>query len=234
MRELDRVAVIGAGRLGTALTRLLRADGPYGRGADPRDAGVVLLAVPDSEIAAAAAAVSPGPLVGHCSGATTLTPLHPHEAFSLHPLVAVTADTETLAGAGCAVAGSTPRAEAAAMALAQRLGMTPARVADADRAAYHAAASMASNFLTTLEGAAEGLAATAGVQRPLLVPLVRAAVDNWARLGAEHALTGPIARGDEETVARQRAAVQERTPELLGLWDALADHTRRLAAAVPR
>jgi predicted short-subunit dehydrogenase-like oxidoreductase (DUF2520 family) len=233
VRELDRIAVIGAGRLGTALTRLLEADGPLGRGADPRDATVVLLAVPDAEIASAAAALGPrdGLLVGHCSGATTLAPLQPHEAFSLHPLLPVTADTQTLAGAGCAVAGSTARAERVAIALAERLGMTAAHVADGDRAAYHAAASLASNFLTTLEGAAERLAASAGVERALLVPLVRAAVDNWARLGAEAALTGPIARGDEETVARQRAAVQERLPELLGLWDALAESTRELAAA---
>ena len=55
-------------------------------------------------------------------------------------------------------------------------------------------------------------------------------MENWARLGAADALTGPIARGDEETVARQRAAVEERTPELLALFDALADATRALAA----
>ena len=85
--------------------------------------------------------------------------------------------------------------------------MRATRVAGEDRAAYHAAASIASNFLVTLEGAAERLAATAGVDRALLAPLVRAAVENWAARGAEDALTGPIARGDEETVARQRAAV---------------------------
>jgi predicted short-subunit dehydrogenase-like oxidoreductase (DUF2520 family) len=89
---------------------------------------------------------------------------------------------------------------------------------------------MASNFLVTLEGAAERLAATAGLERELLAPLVRAAVANWAALGAERALTGPIARGDEATVERQRAAVAERTPELLGLFDALAAATRELAA----
>ena len=99
-------------------------------------------------------------------------------------------------------------------------------MADEDRVAYHAAASIASNFLVTLEGAAERLAATAGVDRELLVPLVRAAVENWAADGAERALTGPIARGDDETVARQRAAVEERTPELLPLFDALVDATR--------
>ena len=136
-----------------------------------------------------------------------------------------------LAGAGCAVDGSTPRALAVAEALAAALGMGATRVRDADRAAHHAAASMASNFLVTLEGAAERLAATAGVERSLLVPLVRAAVENWARRGAAEALTGPIARGDEATVERQRAAVAERTPDLLALFDALADATRDLAAA---
>ena len=62
----------------------------------------------------------------------------------------------------------------------------------------------------------------------MLVPLVRATVENWAALGPERALTGPIARGDEETVARQRDAVAERAPELLALFDALAE--RRDAA----
>ena len=108
--------------------------------------------------------------------------------------------------------------------------MRSTRVADEDRAAYHAAASIASNFLVTLEGAAERLAATAGVDRALLAPLVRAAVENWAARGAEDALTGPIARGDEETVARQRAAVAERTPDLLPLFDAMVDATRAVVA----
>jgi predicted short-subunit dehydrogenase-like oxidoreductase (DUF2520 family) len=192
----------------------------------------VLLCVPDGEIAAAAAAVEPGPLVGHCSGATGLAPLAPHEAFSLHPLMTVPRDAApgVLTGAGCAVDGTTPRALAVAEALAAAVGLAPARVAEADRAAYHAAASIASNFLVTLAGAAERLAASAGVDRALLAPLVRAAVDNWAERGAAEALTGPIARGDEETVARQREAVRERAPDLLALFDALADATRAVAA----
>src|SRR5918912_1497674 len=72
-----RCAVVGAGRLGTALAGALRAcgvtvDGPLGRGTRCEGADVVLLCVPDAEIAAAAAVVAPGPLVGHCSGATGL------------------------------------------------------------------------------------------------------------------------------------------------------------------
>jgi predicted short-subunit dehydrogenase-like oxidoreductase (DUF2520 family) len=234
----ERIAVVGAGRLGTALAAGLRAagltvDGPLARGADGAGRDVVLLCVPDAEIAAAARAVAPGTLVGHCSGATGLDVLDGHEAFSLHPLMTVPAGAPpgVLGGAGCAVDGATPRALAAAEALAAALGMRATRVRDADRAAYHAAASIASNFLVALEGAAERLAATAGVERALLVPLVRASVENWAALGAAQALTGPIVRGDEQTVARQRAAVTERAPELGPLFDALADETRALVRA---
>jgi predicted short-subunit dehydrogenase-like oxidoreductase (DUF2520 family) len=233
VRELDSIAIVGAGRLGTVLAAALGAPSPLGRGADARGATAVLLCVPDAEIAAAAAAIEPGPLVGHCSGASGLDVLSPHEAFSLHPLMTVPAGAprDVLEGAGCAVDGSTARALELARALAARLGMLGTQVTDQDRAAYHAAASVASNFLVTLEGAAERLAATAGVERALLAPLVRAAVENWVARGAEEALTGPIARGDDETVARQRAAVAERTPDLLPLFDAMVDATRAAVAA---
>ena len=232
---LTAIAIVGAGRLGTALATALPAaglqvDGPLGRGADPRGADAVLLCVPDGEIAAAAAAVSAGVPVGHCSGANGLAVLAGHEAFAFHPLMTIPREgAPPFAGAGAAIAGSTPRALAVARELADRLGMRPMTVADEDRAAYHAAASIASNFLVTLEGAAERLAGTAGVDRAQLAPLVRAAVEDWARLGARAALTGPIARGDEATVARQRAAVAERTPDLLPLFDTLADATRAIA-----
>jgi predicted short-subunit dehydrogenase-like oxidoreductase (DUF2520 family) len=123
-------------------------------------------------------------------------------------------------GVACAVAG-----DPVAAALALRLGMRPIRVEDEDRAAYHAAACMASNFLVTLEIAAERVGATAGLSRADLLPLVRATVENWARLGPD-ALTGPIARGDEATVAKHRQALLERTPDLLGLYDSMAEVTR--------
>jgi len=234
------IAIVGRGRMGPALARALTAAGhpvvgPLGRGADGAGAGVVLLCVPDGQIAAAAAAIAPreGLVVGHCSGATGLDVLAPHEALGLHPLMTVTPEGAAFAGASCAVAGSSERALATARALADALGMRPFEVADADRAAYHAAAAMASNFLTTIEAAAERLAATAGVPRDALVPLVRASVDNWAALGAERTLTGPIARGDEATVARHREAIAERTPDLAPLFDALAEATRALARAGP-
>ena len=203
--------------------------GPLGRGAAAGDCDVVLLCVPDAEIARAAAGVAPGRLVGHASGATSLAPLSPHEAFSLHPLISVSRRGARFAGAGCAVSGSTPHAQAVATELANTLGMIPFAVAEGDRPLYHAAASMASNYFVTLEGAAERLFATCGVKREQFVPLVRSALDHWSELGARNALTGPVVRGDGETVARQRGAIEQRAADLLPLWDALTAATRSLA-----
>jgi predicted short-subunit dehydrogenase-like oxidoreductase (DUF2520 family) len=223
----ETIAIVGGGRLGRALTGALGATGPFGRGHDGAGADVVLLCVPDAEVASAAGAIAPGPLVGHCSGATGLDVLTPHEAFGMHPLMTVTRRGAVFAGAGAAIAGSTPRALTVARQLAERLGMRPFEIADEDRAAYHAGAAMASNFLIALETAAERVA---GIDRQLLVPLVRATVETWAAEGPA-ALTGPIARGDDATVARHREALAERAPDLLELYDALAAATREVAAA---
>ena len=237
-----RVGVVGSGRLGTALAAGLRAagidvDGPTGRGQVPRGDAIVLC-VPDSEIPSAAAAVAgAAEFVGHTSGATPLTALEPAgaQAFGLHPLQTFAAGSgpESFRGAGCAVAGSTPEALAAARSLAETLGMTPFAIDDEGRAAYHAAASIASNFLLTLKHAAEQVAAGAGLgpaeARALLVPLVRQTVENYAALGPERALTGPVARGDEDTIAAQRDAVAQTAPRLLPLFDELLERTRDLA-----
>jgi predicted short-subunit dehydrogenase-like oxidoreductase (DUF2520 family) len=232
----ETIAIVGGGRMGRALTAALtaagvRAAGPHGRGFDGAGADAVLLCVPDGQIAAAAATIEPGPLVGHCSGATGLAALAPHEAFGLHPLMTITHRGGDFRGAGAAVAGTSDRALALARELAQALGMRPFAMADEDRAAYHAGAAMASGFLVALESAAERVA---GVDRELLAPLVRAAVETWAAEG-DAALTGPIARGDEETVDRHREAIAQRAPDLLALYDVLAEATRAVAArgAVP-
>jgi predicted short-subunit dehydrogenase-like oxidoreductase (DUF2520 family) len=233
------VSVVGAGRLGTALAGALRAAGlevrgPVGRGEPVPPADAVLLCVPDSEIPdAARAAGGAAPLIGHCSGATPIAELGPG-GFGLHPLQTFVGGEgpDRFRDAGCAVAGATPGALAAATALARALGMHPFEIDDSGRAAYHAAASIASNFLVTLEDAAERVAAGAGLDpadtRRLLAPLVRSTVENWAARGPERALTGPIARGDEATVDRQREAVAEVAPELLALFDEMADRTRAL------
>ena len=240
-----RMGVIGPGRVGSALAGALveagiAVEGPLGRGEVPHGCDALVLCVPDAEIGAAATTVAgAAPLVGHTSGATGLSALVPAggAAFGLHPLQTFpeqAAGLRAFAGAGCAVAGSTPEARAFATELARALSMEPFEIDDEGRAAYHAAASVASNFLVTLVAAAESIAAGAGLEpgqaRALLIPLLQRTVDNLAALGPERALTGPVARGDEPTIAAQRQAVAQTAPHLLDLFDELVHHTRALAS----
>ncbi|AKV87190.1 hypothetical protein AKG07_13825 [Microbacterium sp. CGR1] len=228
------IAIVGAGRLGGVLARALRAAGfgvlgPLRRDDRMPDADVALLCVPDSAIAAVAFAARPhARLVAHVSGATPLTDVD----FSIHPLQTFTGTEtpEVFRGIGVAVDGRTPEALAVAEQIATALGATPFRVDDAHRAEYHAAASFASNFVLTVLDAAERLAAPSGLDRAHLAPLVQQTVDNWVASGAASALTGPIARGDEATVARQRAA----SADFADLFDALATATRAVADRKPR
>jgi predicted short-subunit dehydrogenase-like oxidoreductase (DUF2520 family) len=228
----SRLAIVGRGRVGTALAGAFAAagitvEGPLGRGERPQ-ADVILLCVPDAEIAKAAAAVD-ARFVGHVGGATPLDDVD----FGLHPLQTVTGPETSFAGCGCAIAGSTPEALELARGLALAARMEPFEIDDSARAAYHAAASIASNFVVTLAWMAERVAATAGIEphdtRRMLAPLVRQTVDNWSSLGPQAALTGPVARGDELTVQRQRKAIEQVAPDLLPAFDALADATRALA-----
>lgn len=228
------IAVIGAGRLGGVLARALRTAGfqvlgPLRRDQSMPTVDIALLCVPDAAIAAVAFVARPhARLVGHVSGATPLDDVD----FSIHPLQTFTGSEtpDVFHGIGAAIAGRTPDALAVAEHLARALGARPFGVDDDHRATYHAAASFSSNFVLAVLDAAEQLASEAGIPaddaREMLAPLVRRSVDNWADVGAQAALTGPIARGDEATVARQRAAAGE----FQDLFDALAVATRVIAA----
>lgn len=239
-RAVATVAVVGDGRLGRVLARALAAagiavSGPLGRGETVPAADAVILCVPDDAVRAVAAALPAGVgPVGHVAGALPLATAGVD--FGLHPLQTFVGDEppEVFQGVSFAVAGRSPAAAAIAEELAVRLGGRPFTLHDADRAAYHAAASIASNFLVTLMSAAEEVAALTGMSeeeaRARLAPLVRTTVENWAHRGPADALTGPIARGDTDTVTRQRTAIAEHAPELLALFDALRDRTARLAA----
>jgi predicted short-subunit dehydrogenase-like oxidoreductase (DUF2520 family) len=243
-----RLAIVGSGRVGQALARAfaeagIEVEGPLGRGQTPT-ADVVLLCVPDAEIANAAGSLEAA-FVGHVSGATPLDALAvadprgardpgARSAFGMHPLQTVAGPETSFEGFGCAIAGSTPEVLELARGLALAARMEPFEIDDSARAAYHAAASIASNFVVTLEWMAERVAATAGIApedaRRMLAPLVRQTVDNWAELGPHAALTGPVARGDEVTVARQRRAIADAAPDLLPLFDALVEQTKAVAA----
>ena len=226
--------VVGRGRMGEALSHALHVAGvavrgPQGRGANGEGASVVILCVPDREIASAGGMIRGSAVVGHVSASAELSLLAPHERFMMHPLLSVVGAGAMFQGAACAVDGSTVNARGIAQSLAIRLGMRPRHIAPEQRALYHAAASAASNYLTTVECLAEQLAALVGLERADLLPLVRSAVDTWGERGARAALTGPVARGDDATVATQRAAVSDSAPEQLPLWDALVNATRALA-----
>jgi predicted short-subunit dehydrogenase-like oxidoreductase (DUF2520 family) len=246
--ELPALAVIGVGRAGSSIAAAAKRCGlPVelaGRdnalGAARRSV-VALLCVPDGAIldacAALARAVPPLRFVGHVSGVTGLDALAPArergaEVFSLHPLQTIPDRATDLTGAPCAVSASGPEADALAERLAGALGMRPFRVRDDARAAYHVAASIASNLLVALEESAAELLERAGVDDPreVLAPLVLRTAVNWTERGRE-ALTGPIARRDEETVERHLAALREAAPELLPLYEALAERARGLSAA---
>lgn len=186
----------------------------------------VLLCVPEQELQAAAAIVPRGIVVGHCSASAPLDLLAPHEAFSLHPLMTLQGAETRLAGAWCALSATSAQAREIALSLAGALSMPPLDVPDEKRALYHAAASMSSNFLVTLEGAAERAAAACGVPRSALMPLVLATIDAWSRRGFDGAITGPVSRGDAVTVAKQRAALGDSVPDLVPLFDALTVATQ--------
>jgi predicted short-subunit dehydrogenase-like oxidoreductase (DUF2520 family) len=175
-------------------------------------------------VAAVARQVTPNPscVVAHLAGSLGLDVLGPHpRTAAVHPLRAIPTPDTALAGAWFAVAGDPLATEVVAA-----IGGRPIRVADADRAAYHAAACVASNHLVALLGQVERIAASAGVPLEAFLDLVRGTVDNVERLGPDAALTGPVARGDWETVARHLAALDPTEREA---YEALAHAAARLA-----
>lgn len=228
------IAIVGAGRVGRVLAGALRAAefdvlGPLRRDQSMPKADIALLCVPDRAIPAVAFVARPHVrFVGHVSGATSLDDVD----FRFHPLQTFTGTEppDVFHGIGAAVAGRTDEARSVAEQLARVLGTRPFTVDDEHRVSYHAAASFASNFVLTVLDAAEQLAVAAGIPeaRELLTPLVGRTIENWARVGAQDALTGPIARGDEATVARQRSAAEEH--DLQELFNALAVATRTIAS----
>jgi predicted short-subunit dehydrogenase-like oxidoreductase (DUF2520 family) len=218
-----RIEVIGSGRVGTAVAARLRERGLAVRDESPE---LVLLCVPDTAIADVARDLVPGPWLAHVSGATPLAALDPHERrFGVHPLQTFTRarGPEQLDGAWAAVTAETDEAFSAGAWLAETLGLRPFRLDDDARSLYHAGAAFASNYLVTLQRAAASLFEAAGAPAEALVPLMTRTIEN----GFE--LTGPIARGDWETVERHREAIRAARPELEHLYETLAGATVALA-----
>ena len=217
----ETVNVIGRGRVGTAVAARLEERGVELREDEPE---LVLLCVPDTAIRDVARGLVPGPgWIAHVSGATPLTALDTHERrFGLHPLQTFTRarGPEQLDGASAAVTAETGEARERGFELANLLGLTPFELADEARPLYHAGAAIASNYLVTLHRVASDLFRAAGAPPEALVPLMQRTIEN----GFE--LTGPIERGDWETVEAHREAIRSTRPDLEPLYDVLAEATR--------
>ncbi|MEO5838647.1 MAG: Rossmann-like and DUF2520 domain-containing protein [Acidimicrobiales bacterium] len=234
---------MGLGRAGGSFAAALQAvgwhlDGVFGRGMTlddaARDVDMVIVATPDRAIAEVAGLIRPvaNTAIVHLSGACGLDVLAPHaRRASVHALMTLP-DMHTgatrLRGGWFAVAG-----DAVATEMVEALDGRSFVVADDDRALYHAAASVASNHLVVLLGQVERLAAAAAVPFAAFLPLIRASVDGVETLGAQRALTGPAARGDDETIdAHLRALDESERP----LYRVLSNAARTLAssATTPR
>jgi predicted short-subunit dehydrogenase-like oxidoreductase (DUF2520 family) len=223
---IDSVRVIGAGRAGRAIAARLAERGLDPEGGEPE---LVLLCVPDRAIAEVAQSIEPGPWVAHVSGATPLDALDPHvRRFGVHPLQTLTLrrGPEQLDGAWGAVTAEGPEALEAATWLARTLGLRPFPLADDARAIYHAGAVVASNYVVTLRRLAGALLESAGAPPEALDPLMRRVIDN------DFELTGPVERGDWQTVELHLQAIRAHRPELEELYRVLADATARVAQEV--
>ena len=216
---LERVRVIGRGRVGAALAARLEARDLVVSDDDPE---LVMLCVPDAAIAGVASQVPVGPWIAHVSGATPLASLSPHtQRFSVHPLQTFTRDrgAEQFDGAWAALSGENVESIGRATWLADLLGLRPFVLADGDRAAYHAGAAIASNYLVTLYRSAARLFESAGAPAEALVPLMQRTIENGFQL------TGPIARGDVATIEAHLDAIRRKAPDLEPMYRALATLT---------
>jgi len=235
------VRVIGPGRAGGAIANALTDAGwnvvaPIRRGESVANAAegvdLVLIATPDGAIAEIANSITPVPttVIAHLSGAVGLDVLAAHPLHAaIHPLTSMpTAEigAQRLSrGAWFALAANADEAMNRVAAIVSALGGQSFVVDDNHRAAYHAAAAIASNHVVALLASAERVAATADVPLEAYLELVRATIDNIEDLGVRDALTGPVARGDWATVARHREAVD---PSELALYDALVEAAQRV------
>lgn len=239
---MQSIRIIGPGRAGTSLAAALSAHGWdvvgfLGRHDDlthaARGVDILVIATPDDVVAQVAATVAPraGTVVLHLSGSLGLGVLAPHpRRAALHPLVplpnAAVGATRLASGVTFAVSG-----ERVARLLAHSLGGRVVEVADADRAAYHAAACIAANHVVALLGQVERVAASAGLDLEAFLPLTRAAVDDVAALGPRQALTGPAVRGDWDTLSRHLDALPAR--ERAGYQAGAALATQLAESAAP-
>jgi predicted short-subunit dehydrogenase-like oxidoreductase (DUF2520 family) len=212
----------------------------------PGRASRVIIAVTDAAItpvaqALAAAGMKRG-IALHTCGASACEALEPLSAQgvscgALHPLQTFSTPefgVARLPGSAFGFTGEGPAADWATE-IVELLGGTLIRVPAERRAIYHAAAVMASNYVVGLIDAAATLMQRAGADERTslraIEPLARASIENAFAMGPLKALTGPVERGDVETVARHCEALDDADPEIADLYRAVGIHLLKLAQA---
>ena len=268
-------AIIGCGRVGSALAKFLSdagyaAVGFASRSPDSarraaeiaraagqsqekpwdatRNADIVFITTPDQIIKEIAreianhAGLKKNAVVLHCSGALPSTEIDAVKSCgavvgALHPLqsfAAVDPGKNPFAGIMMAIEGE-PAAVGAARQIAVDLSAAPFEIRTDGKILYHASAVVASNYLVTLMQLALELMIASGVDKndafSVLKPLVMGTLGNIETAGIPEALTGPIARGDVETVARHINDIQEKAPDLVSLYKMLGRQTIKIAQA---
>lgn len=245
---MTSLGILGSGRVAYALERaftarglpvtLLSARDPDAAGLLARD--LTVLAVSDDAIGPVAAALASatdtagtttageGRGVVHCSGALDRAPLAPLAARgwatgAWHPMQAfATPDAPVPAGVTWGITAD-PVLTPVLLELTATLGGHPLVLRDEDRARYHAAAAMASNYTDVLIHHAalllEDCGLTPDAALRALLPLVRTSLDGLERAGLPAGLTGPLSRGDVGTVERHLAAIADR-PDTAALYRA--------------
>jgi predicted short-subunit dehydrogenase-like oxidoreductase (DUF2520 family) len=214
---------------------------------DLRNADFYLLAVPDDRIAecerqlAATGLLMPQSIIFHCSGSLSSEVMKGVAACgaavaSVHPIRSFASPDQVIAsfdGTWCGMEG-TARALPVLEQLFIAIGARTVVIDAAAKMLYHSAAVFASNYLVTLADIALDAYEQAGIPRDLglqvIAPLMRKTVDNLLAIGPERALSGPVARGDWQTVENQYRALDAWNAECASLYKQLAQRTARLAS----
>ena len=205
---------------------------------------LVFITTPDDAIPAVAKEISwsPGQSVVHCSGADSTDVLDPANhsgaiAGCFHPLQTLASINEAVDN----IPGSTFAIEAEPPLLGTLKDMATAvggywiELKADDKAAYHAAAVIACNYLTTLVKLATDLWQTFSIHptqsTPALLPLLLGTLKNLENIGLPQCLTGPIARGDTSTIKKHMDTLQKVAPSLLMVYKELGLQTIPIAVA---
>jgi predicted short-subunit dehydrogenase-like oxidoreductase (DUF2520 family) len=241
-RALQRAGhqVTGATAISEASRRRVMEHFPDARIDDPKrvieNADLVLLTVPDDVLPGlvqglvTTEAPLKGRLLAHASGAHGIRTLEPALKLgalplAIHPVMTFTGrddDVDRIKGVSFGVTAPDP-IRPAAEALVIEMGGEPVFIPEENRALYHAALAFAANYLVTLVSQSADLLTKAGADNPnrMLAPLLGAALDNALRFG-DNGLTGPVARGDDGTVARHIEAIEQADPRARNAYLALA------------